>query len=446
MTTENTLIEKVNNWIKNSVTLKLAVITILMLLLLIPAIMIQEIIYEREELSIKVIEEVSSKWAERQQITGPILTIPLIYEYDIDDKIVSTIKYWYLLPENLKIDGTIEPEKLRRGIYEVVVYKSNLSVKGYFDLYQQPEPDNLKEIKYDQSFLTIGISDLRGIKNKIDFKWDKQNLSVKPGSKISNLAYSGVTVDLPNIQDKINKKVNFEFLLSLRGSQNMSFVPVGSTTEVNLNSGWESPGFNGNFLPDTREINSDGFKANWLILQLNRNFPQSWIETDQSTKMKEAAFGVDLIIPLDDYQKSMRSAKYAVMTIALTFLVFFLVEILNKRKIHPFQYILVGLALCLFYILLVSVTEHSNFNFAYGISTLGIVSMVTLYSLSIFKAKKLTILLASTLVGIYGFLFVTLQLSDYALLMGSIGLTLILGATMYYTRKINWYKLNIETE
>ncbi|MCH7513607.1 MAG: cell envelope integrity protein CreD [Bacteroidetes bacterium] len=446
MTTENTLIEKVNNWMKNSVTLKLVIITILMLLLLIPTLMIKDIINEREELSNQAIEEVSSKWAERQQINGPILTIPLIYEYDINNKIVTTIKYWHLLPENLKIDGKIEPEKLRRGIYEVVVYKSNLSVKGNFDLVQQPDRANLKEIKYDQSFLTIGISDLRGIKNQINFKWDKQNLSVKPGSKISSLAYSGVTVDLPNIQDKIGKKVNFEFLLNLRGSQNISFVPVGSTTEVNLSSGWESPSFNGNFLPDTREINSDGFKANWLILQLNRNFPQSWIETDQSTKMKEAAFGVDLIIPLDDYQKSMRSAKYAVMTIALTFLVFFLVEILNKRKIHPFQYILVGLALCLFYILLVSITEHSNFNFAYGISTLGIVSMVTLYSLSIFKAKKLTILLTSTLVGIYGFLFVTFQLSDYALLMGSIGLTLILGATMYFTRKINWYKLNIETE
>jgi len=445
MDTEDTLIEKANNWIKNSVTLKLVVIAILILLLLIPTLMIEEIISEREELSNQAVEEVSSKWAESQQINGPILTIPLIYEYDKNDEIVTTTRYWHLLPENLTIDGEIEPEKLRRGIYEVVVYKSSISVMGNFDLRQQPDRENLKEIKYDQSFLTIGISDLRGIKNQINFIWDKQHLNVKPGSRISDMAYSGVTVDLPNIQDKMGEKVNFDFLLDLRGSQNMSFVPIGSTTEVNLNSGWESPSFNGNFLPDRREIDGDGFKANWLILQLNRNFPQSWIETDQSTKMKEAVFGVDLILPLDDYQKSMRSAKYAIMTIALTFLVFFLVEILNKRKIHPFQYILVGLALVLFYILLVSISEHSNFNFAYGMSTLGIVSMVALYSVSIFKTMRLTILLVTTLVGIYGFLFVTLQLADYALLMGSIGLTLILGATMYFTRKINWYKLNIET-
>jgi inner membrane protein len=134
------------------------------------------------------------------------------------------------------------------------------------------------------------------------------------------------------------------------------------------------------------------------------------------------------------------------MTISLTFLIFFLVEILNKRKIHPFQYALVGLALCLFYILLVSIFEHSNFNLAYGISTTGVIFMISLYSLSVFKKIKLSLKFLSTLVGLYGFLFVTLQLADYTLLMGSIGLTLILALTMYFTRNINWYKLNIETE
>jgi len=445
MTTENSIIEKVNSWIKNSVSLKLITIAILMLLLLIPTIMIEEIIFEREALSNQAVEEVSFKWAGRQQINGPILTIPLVYEYDENDKIITITKYWHLLPENLIIDGNIEPEKLRRGIYEVVVYKSDISVSGSFGLVEEPDQANLKEIKYDQSFLTIGISDLRGIKNQINFIWDKQNHSVKPGSKISNLVYSGVTVDLPGIQEKIGKTVEFDFMVDLRGSQNISFVPIGSITEVNLTSGWESPSFNGNFLPDKRELNSDGFKANWRILQLNRNFPQSWIETDQSAKMQEAAFGLDLILPLDDYQKSMRSAKYAVMTIALTFLVFFLVEILNKRKIHPFQYTLVGFALCLFYILLVSISEHTSFNIAYGISTASVVGMITLYAISVFKHIRLTILLALILLGAYGFLFVTLQLVDYALLMGSIGLSITLGATMYFTRNINWYKLDFNT-
>ncbi len=418
MKEENTLIEKVNSWIKNSVTLKLITITILMLLLLIPSSMIESIITEREELNKQAISEVSSKWAESQKINGPILTIPIIYEYQKKDKKVLSTKYYHILPENLYIKGKIEPEKLRRGIYEVVVYKSNLTITGNFTFDQKIDQTNLKEIKYDKSFLTIGISDLRGIEDQIVFNWDNENLKVQPGSKISNTIYSGLTIKLPSLKNIIHKTVDFTFKLNLQGSQNMSFVPLGNTTEVNITSSWLSPSFNGNFLPDFREVTNEGFKASWKILQLNRNFPQSWTGSEQSEKINNSTFGIDLILPLDDYQKSMRSAKYAVMTIALTFLIFFIVEILNRRKIHPFQYALVGLALCLFYILLVSISEHLSFNLAYGISTIAIVSMISIYSLSVFKVLKLSILLVATLIGIYGFMFATLQLADYALLMG----------------------------
>lgn len=438
--------ERVNSWIRNSVTLKLITITVLMLLLLIPSSMIKSVISERETLNSEAINEVSSKWANAQQINGPILTIPVIYEYIEEEKKVLKTRYWHILPEDLTINGKIDPEKLRRGIYEVVVYKSNLSIAGAFSLDKEIDQPDFKEIKYDQAFLTIGISDLRGIEDQIMVKWGGQILKTQPGSKIPDMVYAGVTIPLPNIDDDGKSIIDFNFNLNLQGSQNISFVPLGSTTNVNINSNWPSPSFNGNFLPDSRALSEEGFKAAWKILQLNRNFPQSWIGQHQYEKMKNASFGIDLILPLDDYQKSMRSAKYAVMTIALTFLIFFLVEILNGRKIHPFQYALVGLALCLFYVLLISISEHSNFNLAYGISSFSIIMMITLYSLSVFKDPKLTALLVVVLTGIYGFLFITLQMADYALLMGSAGLTLILGATMYFTRNINWYKINISTE
>ncbi len=449
MSTENTPITKKGSWFRNSISAKLITITALMLLLLIPSSMIRSLISEREHMNSAAISEVSSKWAESQQINGPILTIPVVYEYVTDEekpKKTTTTKNWYVLPENLKINGEITPEKLRRGIYEVVVYKSNLSVNGNFKFNQNIDSTNLKEIKYDDAYLTIGISDMRGIKNQIKVKWDKQSLGVIPGSKISNYADAGVTIPLPDLQAQLGKSIDFSFKMDLQGSQNMTFIPIGNTTEIQITSPWESPKFNGNFLPDTREVNGDGFAASWKILQLNRNFPQTWIGVNQSERLKATAFGVDLILPLDDYQKSMRSAKYALMTIALTFLVFFLVEVLNKRKIHPFQYGLIGLALCLFYTLLVSITEHSNFNLAYGLSTIGIVTMITLYSITIFKSKTLSAILIVILTGIYGFLFVTLQMADYALLMGSIGLTLILAATMYFTRNINWYQVTSEEE
>ena len=446
MNTGNTLIEKVNSFIKTSVTLKLLTITILMLLLLIPAFMIKSIIQERESLNIAATNEVSSKWADAQQINGPILTIPLIYEFEEENKKTTTTKYWHLLPENLNIDGNVLPEKLKRGIYEVVVYKSTLSVSGDFNINHKPNPQNLKEIQYDQAFLAIGISDLRGIQNQINLNWNGENLNVQPGSKLTDIIYSGITIDTPNLREQLNQNIIFDFTVNLQGSKNLSFIPVGNTTSVKLKSTWPSPSFNGNFLPDDREVSEDGFSAYWSVLQLNRNYPQTWIGSGNRQQMQESAFGVDLIKPIDDYQKSYRSAKYAVMTIALTFLIFFLVEILNKRKIHPFQYALVGLALCLFYILLVSISEHSNFNVAYGISAVGTIVMISLYSLSVFKKLNLSLILIATLFGIYGFLFVTLQLADYALLMGSVGLSLILGLTMYFTRNINWYNLHMGTE
>ncbi|MEH6679770.1 MAG: cell envelope integrity protein CreD [Sediminicola sp.] len=446
MNTENSPFEKINNLIKNSVTLKLITITILMLLLLIPASMIQSLIQEREKLKESTTAEVSSKWAEAQQINGPILTVPLIYEYEEGDKKIAVTKYWQILPGQLSIDGKVLPEKLKRGIYEVVVYRSNLDISGDFKIEGSPDPQNLREIQYDRAFLTIGISDLRGIKNQIGLRWEGENLPVRPGSKLGELIYSGITIDLPDLSNSLTKTIPFDFSMDLQGSKTLSFIPLGATTNVSLRSPWQSPSFNGNFLPDARHLDEKGFTASWSVLQLNRNFAQSWVGSGNKQHLQESAFGVDLILPLDDYQKSFRSAKYAVMTIALTFLIFFLVEILGKRKIHPFQYALVGLALCLFYTLLVSISEHADFNIAYLVSTAAIVAMIGLYSLSVFKKMKRSLLLLTVLFGIYGFMFVTLQLSDYALLMGSLGLTFILGLTMYFTRNVNWYTLQIGTE
>ena len=460
--TQESPLQNVSSWIKNSIMLKLFTIIILMLLLLIPSYMIRSIISERQSLNDQAIKEVSSKWAERQEVTGPILTIPILYEYlDAKGKPIQETKEWNILPKSLTISGKINPQKLRRGIYEIVVYDSKLNVEGEFKV---PEMDSthLKEIKFEKAFLTIGVSDLRGIKNQINVSWLDQKLGVQPGTKIANIIYSGVTVDLQNLKNSFSKAIKFKYSLDLQGSKNLSFTPTGGITKVNLTSQWNSPSFNGNFLPDSRDVDEDGFNAHWSILQLNRNFPQSWFGKLQlnssslptyqmkneghSSVFHDSAFGVDLILPIDDYQKSMRSSKYAAMTIALTFLIFFLVEVLTKNKIHPFQYALVGLALCLFYTLLVSITEHSNFNLAYGVSTFGIVLMISCYSLSMLKMKRLTYLIAVMLVGIYVFLFVTLQLADYALLMGSAGLFIILGLAMYFTRNINWYKLNINLE
>lgn len=432
-------------WAKNTVMIKVGIITLLMLLLLIPLSMIESIIEERESMNRTAIKEVSSKWSNEQIVKGPFLTIPMLMERENKDgELIEYTRNWNLLPKELKINGDVDPKSLNRGIYEIIVYTSNLDLKGQFDLKSIPKPENLKKIQFDKAFLTIGINDLRGIKNQIKVNWNDTSLDIEPGSRIPSVVQSGVTIPV-NISENTKAKYDFSFDLVLQGSKNLSFIPLGATTEVNMKSKWNSPSFVGNFLPDTREVSDEGFTAKWTVLQLNRNFPLQWIDGEfkQLHNLNDTAFGVDLLVPVNDYQTSMRSAKYGAMTIALTFLIFFLVEVINKTRIHPLQYTMVGIALCLFYTLLVSITEHSSFDIAFGIAAVSIVSMISLYSLTLFKNKKLSLMLMFILFGIYTFLFTTLQMVDYALLMGSIGLTIILGATMFYTRKINWYQLNL---
>ena len=424
-------------------TLKLATITFLMLLLLIPSGMIQSIIYEREHLSNTAVAETSGKWANEQVIKGPILTVPLLYEKSVDNKITSWRKELHLLPNTLDIKGDVTPKTLRRGIYEVVVYESLIHVSGTFDLSIQLDDQHLRSVQWNKAFLTLGISDLRGIQDQIILSVDDREYQAKPGGQVKGSVDSGVRFDLSGHGLRTGKNFAFQTTMNIQGSRNLEFVPIGGVTTVALNSTWEDPSFDGAFLPDQRTVGEEGFEARWKVLELNRNFPQVWVDEPQD--LESSAFGVRLLLPLDDYQKAMRSSKYGIMVIALTFLIFFLVELLAHRKIHPFQYALVGLTICLFYVLLISLSEHLPFNSAYLIAATSVVAMVTLYSQSIFKNLRFTLMLLAGLAGTYGFLFVTLQLTDYALLMGSVGLSVLLAAAMFFTRNVDWYSLKRQT-
>ena len=428
------------DWISSSTTFKVILIAILMLLLLIPASMIHSVINERESLNRQAIQEVSEKWANGQSLSGPVLTIPYEVEYSEGEETKTYQREFHVLPEVLTVNGEVRPKELYRGIYKVVVYESGLEISGQFDSLPDIPDDHVSQIFYDRAFFTIGISDLRGIEEVIDFAWMGKTLEVQPGSKITNLIYSGITlpVDVNEWQSNPSKQ-SFAFELDMKGSQTFSFCPMGATTEMKIQSPWSSPSFVGNFLPDEREVSSDGFEASWKVLQLNRPFPQSFVGDQHSGAIAASSMGVDFLIPMDDYQKSIRSVKYAGMTIALTFLIFFLVELLNRKKIHPLQYTLVGLALCLFYIMLVAISEHLTFNTAFLISAVAIVAMIGLYSLSVFAKRQHSLILVLCLIAVYIFLFSTIQLQDYALLLGCIGLFITLSLTMYFTRKVDWY-------
>lgn len=432
--------EEPNFWQRQNATLKGVVIFFLVLVLLIPTFMVADLIHERESRQNEAIMEVSSKWGQQQTLTGPVLVVP--YEevqHNTEGKeIARETKYAYLLPDQLRIEGTVNPEKRYRGIFEVVLYSGNIRLEGSFE---QPALGNLvpqgAEIFWDKAKLTLGIPDLRGLQDQVKLRWNDQESVFEPGLPMPGVAPSGIHA--PVKIGNSGEKFDFRIDVSLKGSGSLFFTPTGKVTTVGLKSPWADPSFTGAFLPDEKNISPQGFEASWKVLNLNRNYPQSWT-SDQTVSFTESGFGVDFLLPVDNYQKATRSVKYAILFISLTFLVVFFIEMGQSTRVHPFQYALIGLALVIFYTLLVSISEHLRFNMAYAISAGMTIALTGLYARALFQSGKMALLVSGTLALLYAFLFVTLQLQDYALLIGSLGLFVTLAAVMYFSRKINWYK------
>lgn len=433
--------------LKSNIYFKLGTIVVLTLLLLIPASMVRSLIMEREWTQQEAIEEVSAKWALGQTLTGPYLSIPYdryvkqFSEKDSTNIIVKIRDYIHVLPEKLKINGSINPEKRYRGIYEVVVYDSQLMLSGHFRSIDLKDLDILPQnIHFDKTKLNLGVSDLKGIEKQIRLHWQNEVLDFNAGVANNDLVSQGINATLTRFNEGTLNA--FDLTINLKGSQYLQFLPLGKTTDVNIQSQWATPSFDGAYLPDSRNISEKGFEAHWNILHLNRNYPQIW--TGSKYDLDHSRFGTHLLLPVDRYKKSDRVAKYAILFLGLTFLVFFFVELLKKVFIHPIQYILVGLALVVFYILLLAFSEHISFNSSYLTATILTLSSVSLYTYAILKSKTVAGLVLGILLILYLFIFTILQLEDYALLIGSIGIFIILSLVMYISRKIDWYDLYLE--
>ena len=429
--------EKIQNWL-NSYSVKMIIVTALALFLLIPTIWIQKIINERIQLRDHVEYELTNQWGANQTISGPVLNIPVTCLQPKKDE-TGYIEYKtvaHFLPEELQYNTTIDPEIRYRGIYKMPVYKSHISIKGFFT---RPDFKLLEteptQIFWDEAYFTMGITDLRGINDSVKQQFGSMQTKVEPGVQDNNLFSSGITIKADTME--LNRNIPFEIELSLNGSETLMVEALGKTTNAAMQSNWSDPSFAGSFLPSKRKVTKDGFSAQWTVTHLNRNFPQQWMGNKFNTK--DSKLGVALIIPVDHYQKSTRSVKYAILFIALNFIVFLFIEIRNKKRIHPFQYSLVAFALLLFYTLLTSISEQIGFNAAFAISALAITALISWYARSIMQSTKPVLWITLLQLGLYLFLFTILQLQDYALLMGSIGLFVILGIIMKASQKIKWY-------
>ena len=435
-TAKESSVLKLRNWVKQSLFLKISNICLIIGLLMIPNALIKDLTQERNYNQESVIREVSEKWGKEQQIVGPVLTVPYkTFHEDKDGVTHEMIKYSHFLPEQLNINGEINPENRNRGIYSVVLYQALIKCHGWF---KQPNFDKLgideKKIMLDQAFLQVSIPDMAGINDKITLEYNQKLYQMEPGIKKINGFQSGVKIPISIKKEHQNLEFNFD--LNLNGSNALTFGPIGKETKIKLNSSWGSPSFMGSFLPDDHTVNDEGFVASWKVLDLNRNYPQSWINEKQN--LLQSSFGLELMQPVDEYAKNFRSAKYALLVISLTFLLFFFFEVVNKQKVHPIHYIFVGLAISIFYILLLSFSEHLGFNMAYLLSSWAIIGLVGTYSATILETKYLALILSGILSAIFGFIFIILQLENFALLAGSIGLLLVLASVMYYSRNIDW--------
>ena len=424
--------------LRTSVGLKLFMIGFLTLVLLIPAFIIQALIADREKRKSDVLKEITSKWGEQQTITGPVLTIPVVNTMKAPNgDVQSMTRFINILPESLNINGRVIPKERYRGIYKILLYTCQLQLDGQFSLGRIQDLD-LKDgtIQFNNSSLEFGLSDMKGVNEEIAVKWNSKEYQAKSGIVQSALP-AGFHIK-PSLEQK-DAEYHFSINIDLDGSEEIRFVPVGQETNAYIESDWQHPSFTGDFLPTTRNVKENVFDATWKILSYNRNFPQ--ISYGSPIQYGDSFFGVKFIFPVDQYQKTMRTVKYAIMFIGLTFLCCFLIEILNRARMHPIQYLLIGSALVLFYLMLLSLSEHMPFQFAYLLSSAGMILLIAFYTKSILGNFKFMVIIVSVLIALYGFLYVNLQLHDYALLLGSAGLFVILALVMYLTRNVNWFTI-----
>lgn len=441
--------------------------------------MVESLISERASNRDSATEAISAQWGGAQLVLGPVLVLPYTALETNNGHTSEITRYLSLLPDTLSSTGTLAPERRHRGIYEAVVYRAGLRVRGVF---RAPPLGDLgvaaSAVRWSEAFVALGISDLKGIRSGLALRWDGQARPFEPGlpteavlpygsaptlsTQVSEVqqarvryshgidgdedpsrgAANGLQALVPLANEAaLTRRHTFAFNLDLNGSTGLLQAPLGRQTTLHLSAPWADPSFIGAFLPVQRTVNGQNFTADWKVFHLNRNYPQHWRSTEARPDVNASTFGVRLLVPVNEYLKTMRAAKYALLPLALTFLVFFFVEILNKLRIHPFQYLLVGLALVIFYVLLLALSEQMPFDAAYGLAGLTIVGLVTAYAAASFRQRQATLATAGVLAVVYGFVFVVLQLQDYALLVGSLGLVVVLAVVMFLSRNINWYSV-----
>ena len=437
--------------IRHRAVARLIVMGILIIGLLIPITWVESIVDERASRRDEVVRDVSSTWGGPLIVAGVVLSVPYAYTIDQSGHPMEVTGHAHILPTELHIDAPLRTESRNRGIFSVAVYQADLVVQGRFArealTWLRPAANR---IDWSGAVLSVGLSDPRALSKAAALTWNGRSHSFTAGTAAVGLFNTGIQAKLPDTGSRLeDTDATFAFSLSANGTREVRFTPAADDTTVSVRSTWPDPSFVGRPLPRQKTVDASGFTASWQVPNLSRSFPDHWTDfniKDQSfaERQKASIFGIDLIQSVDVYRQAGRAVKYAVLFFLLTFMVFFLWEILGNVRLHPIQYAFIGFALCIFYLLLVSVSEHLSFGVAYCLASAAVTLLIGGYSLAVLRGWRQAASVVTSLSGLYGFLYLLLRLEDFALLAGSVGLLVALGLLMFVTRRMDWYEVKLE--
>jgi inner membrane protein len=433
---------------RNAAGLKLMLVAFLVLVLLIPLAMVHDTLRERRDRHDGAIAEITQSWGRAQRLLGPVLVVPYSYQAETEErtsgggareKVIRTFNgEAFFLPEQLDVRGELEPSARRRGIYATDVYAAKLHLAGRF----APAGVGFTGVatavpQWDRVRACFAISDLRGTRDALTLRWSGRDIPLQPGAMLEKLG-PGLHALVPVAAG--GETIDFSLDLTLNGSDALTVVPVGRQTTVRLSSPWKDPGFTGAFLPVQRRIDGNGFDATWQVSYYGRDFPQQWTDRPNApapaaATFEAAAFGVNLVHTITAYRTIERAIKYGVLFLSLVFATFFLFETVSGVRLSALNYLLVGAALCLFYLGLLALSEFIGFTAAYAGAAAASVLLIGAYGWSVLHRASRSLLVCAMLGGVYGYLYFVLQMEDFALLAGTAALFALLAAVMYATRR-----------
>ncbi len=479
---ENSSPKSLYDKITGSMLLKIFVIFFLTIILLIPMALIGDLISERKQRETQVSTEIARKWGLEQVVSTPVIAVP----YDaVHETIKPTtdgkqtterivVKEWaFLLPENSAITAEVQPEPLKRGIFQAIVYNAKVTVKGNFKPFDLTKLDvPATDLKWNEAKMVFGIQDTKGLSANPNVQWNGQGFPMDKYFQELDLFTNNLTTNL-NLTGNEDLNKPFQITMDLKGSKSLNFLPLAKQTTIHASGNWANPSFNGNFLPEDREVN-ETFRANWSIPDFNRKLAQQWTgepvalynflgvdlasedvqmtdfpepkvvgaaeSSDKLTSNDYDMVQINFLPNVNNYQKATRVTKYGALVIALTFISLIFMEIIKKQRVHLIQYVLIGFAMVLFYALLLAISEHIGFNLAYLLAAVATILLIATFVRAITKDGKSAWIFGAILALFYTFIFVLLQLRDYSLIVGTVGLFIILAVLMRLSTKINWYQ------